>query len=320
MTLDYKILWVDDQPNNISEQWENIKEHLRCEGIRASKESIKTPIELENRLKSKSLEFDLVLVDHDLGLTSSSGANLAKTIRRKLNYIDIVYYSAAPQKQLRSIINDAGIDGVYCCVRKDLVGDVKEIIGVHLRRYTSESNMRGAVVGKVSDFDASIRESLIYCYEMVSDESKRKIASLVCEKIISSAKSNLSEAEGAEALDFEKIIHSRVCGTVILYESLLHITSESEISSLKACSDILKNYLEEIIQKRNTLAHGTFDSKNKGVVSGGSRLVELNQETFRHIRNDMLRHELNLNAIKLMMSRVDPNVELLTNLNEFLEK
>lgn len=316
MKLEYNILWIDDQPDNIAEFWEAIRGHLQNEGILACKTPVKTEDQLQQLLKRRDLDhkFDIVLMDQNLGHQDGpDGADLAKKIRQKLRYTDMIYYSSASQKELRSRIAEVGLDGVYCCSRLRLAETTTAIIDVHIHRYTQDSNLRGLVVSKLSDFDHQVKSALLTCNNLVTNEAGETMRQRLIEAIIEKSEGVKKDVEKISEKTFKDILFSRGADTGISYNILLKIIDGATIQSCSSCSSILKDYMVDIIEMRNVLAHGEYNSKEKKFTLG-RREIQLNDATCRKIRNDLLRHEANLKSIERLINVSNPDIELVDSL------
>jgi len=96
MNLEFCLLIIDDHPDSISEATLILKDHLEATGF-----TLKTTVAADlsdsgiKALARKSgKEYDLVVVDYNLGREDNNGVMAAAQIRRQLQYTDIVFYSS----------------------------------------------------------------------------------------------------------------------------------------------------------------------------------------------------------------------------------
>src|SRR5690348_14871472 len=117
MNLDYRIGWIEDQPNNVTGLKRNIQTYLSDNGFVPLVDFFSDWAAIEKLVKTNQLsEYDLFLVDWQL-MAGHDGVEVSNEIRRHKVYAEIVFYSAAETANIRSAIHKAEIDGVFCAYR-----------------------------------------------------------------------------------------------------------------------------------------------------------------------------------------------------------
>lgn len=134
MKLEFKILWFDDQPKELTSQKGMLTRHLMKEGFKLNIKEVTQIKDIKSLLPSLQNESnpDLILMDWNMGNGTQGagldGADVAKKIRSKFKYQEIVFYSAAPPETLRKAVFDKKIDGVFCINRNNLAAETKNVI------------------------------------------------------------------------------------------------------------------------------------------------------------------------------------------------
>lgn len=78
MRLDFNILWVEDQPNQVNSQRESIERRMRSEGFKLQTEFASSVEEAERHLSESIFRdhVDLVLMDFELAGEANGGEGL----------------------------------------------------------------------------------------------------------------------------------------------------------------------------------------------------------------------------------------------------
>ena len=236
MRLDYQILWFEDQQNNVEEVAKGLSTRLSRLGFNLQVQWIKPGSDLNNtfgNIKNIVNNFDLILLDYDLGKDSFNGVDIAKKLRRSNFLTDIIFYSSASPHDLRKFMFDNHVDGVFCINRNNLQSESFDIIQNRIRKILDINHMRGIVMEVVSEFDESINdlaknlETKIEC-----PERKQEIYSFIHSKITSLSSKNdtqISEIINHESgCNFEKLINHRACSSFIKYQVLKKMLDDLE--------------------------------------------------------------------------------------------
>jgi CheY-like chemotaxis protein len=157
----YNILWIDDEPDSIDTDIEDVKDYLEEFAIDADIDFVASPADgsirdlLNDRLKNPDL--DLLMVDYHMdGL---SGDQLVKLIRDTDHiYLPVVFYSSSPVAQLQDAVRTAELDGVYIANRDYLINKVKDVVGSLLAKEHTVKQVRGLLMEGVSEIDAQFNE------------------------------------------------------------------------------------------------------------------------------------------------------------------
>lgn len=315
MRLDYQILWFEDQKNNVEEVAKGLSTRLSRLGFNLKVEWIKPGNDLNNTfgsIKNIVNNFDLILLDYDLGKDNFNGVDIAKKLRRSNFLTDIIFYSSASPHDLRKFMFDNHVDGVFCINRNNLQSESFDIIQNRIRKILDINHMRGIVMEVVSEFDESINdlaknlETKIECLE-----KKQEIYSFIHSKITSLSSKNdtqISEIiNNQSGCNFEELINHRACSSFIKYQVLKKMLEDLEDKyNITNILDVLKKYNEEVIGPRNELAHvKPTEEKGKTVFKVGDKLYGENE--FKLLRQNLLNHRDNFNDLKNLL--INGNLE-----------
>ncbi|NOU35835.1 MAG: response regulator [Kiritimatiellaceae bacterium] len=175
MKIDYKILWIEDQPSEVEFHVEAIRRKLGELGFNLDLDSRLTISNddlqaLEGRLEIYN-PYDLIIFDYDLGKDQTNGAEIAHSLRR-LIYTDMIFYSSKPAEDMRKALFDLRVDGVYIVTRTDLHRDGSDIIEDQLKRICDLNNMRGVVLDEMSKLDKKLRLLLVRKFRALDHSQK----------------------------------------------------------------------------------------------------------------------------------------------------
>lgn len=315
MRLDYKILWFEDQKTNVLEVQESLRTRLSRLGFHLNVEWIKPSGELNSiigQIKQNVNDFDLILLDFDLGRQDFNGADIAKRLRRHNILTDIIFYSSVPPHTLRTSMYEHKVDGVFCVNRSNLQSESYEIITNRIRKILDLNHMRGIVMEVVSEFDESISDLALTLESRINDiNSKQKVYKFVEEKITNLGTKNTSQVKEIishqDGCNFEDLLKHRACSSFIKYEVLKQLLKELEENyNITNILQTLNRYNEEVVIPRNQLAHVKPTIINsKKVFQSGDKIY--GEDEFKLLRQNLLNHRDNFFDLKNLL--INGNLE-----------
>ena len=298
MKLEYNILWFDDQPHNIEGSEEGLKTRLARIGFKLNINWIDKIGNIGSLLStlSKNYNYDLILVDWDLGPDSIQGDELAKNLRKRFK-TDIIFYSSEAPKTLRELIFYKGVDGVFCVRRDNLVPEAMSIIDYSVKKIIDLNHMRGIVMSTVSDFDKIIEDSLLSRYQQFNEQGKITFTKQVITKMLDVCISNKKQLEklNDEKIEIQNLLSHRAFSSALKQQLLTKILeSKNDDQTISLLLEVLKKYNDEVITPRNQLAHATptknVDGRTVLIING----TEYSDAEFCKLRIDLLSHADNL--------------------------
>ncbi len=310
MRLDYKILWLEDQPHNVKEVEDRLRARLSRLGFNLIVDWNKPTGDLNNiihTIKTSVEDSDLILLDYDLGRTDIDGAKIAKKLRNSQILTDIIFYSSSTPTALREQIFNQNIDGIFCVQRFTLQNEAYNIIYNRIKKILDLNHMRGIVMEVVSDFDEEIINILTSLHNRIEcPEEKNKTYNYIQSKIEDSNASNLKQIkkiiESVDGCNFQNLIEHRACGSSIksqiLKSFLEKLLDEYNISNI---FEIINNYDDQVIKPRNSLAHA------KPIIEDGKLIFKVNEKTFgenefQNLRQNLLTHRDNFTDLKALLT------------------
>ncbi len=155
MQLEFTILWVEDQPEDVIGFPVTLERRLRDLGFTLNLINAKNVGELRQTVDERieDDDVDLILVDFDLGENGENGGDATVEIRERFRHREIVFYSGKSPGELRRVAFEKNIDGVYFGHRPRLADDVVSVIENILRKVVDISHMRGIVMAETSEID-----------------------------------------------------------------------------------------------------------------------------------------------------------------------
>lgn len=287
MRLDFNVLWVDDQPNAVMSQRESIERQIRKEGFRLQVEFATSLPVAEERLSSDIFgdHIDLVLMDYDLGVGEKGDVGLG-LIRKLFPFKDVIFYSAEASNLLGKVANahvqgsSAYVEGIYCSTRLDLPDTVVGAFEALVKKVLDIDHSRGIVMGATSDIDHHVSDSLVAIFDKSAEDKKAATLS----KLLQHLKKKQADFE-KDVKFIEAVKHvSQLLDKHNIYTSndrLKLLKTALEVNALhNEKIDGIKKYLEEVVPKRNQLAHVQVQTE------GFSRRL-VNKEGEEFTSNDM---------------------------------
>lgn len=295
MRLDFRILWFENQPNDVRTQVEEIEEHLRTVGFIPKIRMVPDGREVEQLGREQELfdEFDLVVVDYDLGDPGQNGDWVAQQVRRHFGFTDIIFYSGKKPGELRQMVYEGGIDGVYCFNRPDLAEKLTNHIDQVMRRLSRLEAMRGLAMGVVGRCDDDFKSLILYSYENM-DESQQASIERVLNDLVTSSRD--AGQKGFETCaNFHEKLKNRSVTSFTLWKLALSILKSDERCTTHR--KLLCNYDPAVLEPRNRLAHAIERRTETGWSVESEAKPAITLADFPQLRKDLAIHVTNIRSI-----------------------
>lgn len=287
MEIGYKVLWIDDQPQNVQGMENEMKTFFEKEGFRwectklASVEAVRDWL---SRYRSNEV-LDLVLLDWQLGDASGdTGESLAPDIRAKLAHCDLVFYSSVNNQSLHELIAKKRVDGVFCCPRRELAGFVQERLQFQLTRL-GIAGLRGQIISAGAQIEMLISTLLSRLATVRDFESA--IQSKVEEKLKkreTDAQTLLIRWKNREITEFQTTWFDSVAQTDTLVSLLKRPPVHLDHAAVQHLRDLCIWYSSHGVHLRNDLAHSLVQQEGE-VVRSPKR--EYNASSLRDARSKL---------------------------------
>lgn len=306
MSLEYKILWIDDQTDDIRYQIDLIKDFVTGEGLTPKVVEAKTTADIDRRVNALTTahgSFDLIVVDYHLA-DGRSGATTARDIRIKTS-ADVIFYSSDTKQILLQQLHNHSVDGVFVANRREITHRVREIISAHIRWAVNITAMRGISTSAVSDIDCLIKD-LIAELGMHAKWDAPTLAKQLFD--------HLKENHDAQQGSFEKVASFQTLedfaddprfSSDVRFKFLKKIWGAlPENPAISRLRENVSRYDEKILVHRNTLAHGR--TQNDTIVLGKNR--SLSSSDLKDLRILIRDHHGHFQALVDQLKSLRPNI------------
>jgi hypothetical protein len=295
MKLEYKILWFEDQFLEVKGDVDRLESLVAEFGfvpdfVHKDKVSAAEIEELADRLQNYN-PYDLIIFDYDLGGDSENGLNIASHLRSKI-YTDMIFYSGKKPIELRKLLFDQEVDGVFIVHRPDFYDEITPIIEDHIKKMSDINNVRGVMMSETSAMDNNLRELLKNkLVDLGKEEKDQALSNLQgrlkkhFDKKIKQVDS-LSSAEEAFADHFLTSFDNVRVALKDLYKTTPKLEALIQDNSI----------VHQVQQERNKLAHQNEELTNDGrmLLHGPKESREYNFEEFQRIRHELLEAHSNI--------------------------
>lgn len=172
MKLDFRLLVIDDQPGEISDAIEMLRMELEDKGFRLDVQVAEdiSAKGIDAYCKADGRNIDLAIVDYKLGEDDFDGALAASTVRRRLKYTDIIFYSTSPRNELAAKMAEHHVDGVFIASRGNDFDDVlRGVADTIVGKAVDLNHMRGIAIAEASEMDLLMEEILAKAFGSKND-------------------------------------------------------------------------------------------------------------------------------------------------------
>lgn len=302
MRLDFRTLWIDDQPRHIESFEEGLQLKLNPLGFNLVVRSVASVAEVDDAIGVNVHDdaIDLVLVDHDLGASGTGDAALTK-VRAKFPHKDIMFYSAGDRQKLRQIAYEAGLDGIYFSTRLTLVSDAFGLIESILSKVMDIDHMRGVVMAATSDIDYLVEQSVVAVYAGLEEEAKHAFLDDVISELRKKLKDwekALDNAESSGTLEAVFKLHYLCTADVRLRLLLRSLAKWDETESTHL--EKARVYRDDVVPRRNGLAHTRLEEVEGRLVLMGKE-GRVTADEMKQLRCDLIEHRVNFQNIAVLI-------------------
>jgi CheY-like chemotaxis protein len=290
MSLNYKILWIDDNPRTIKSKKSQIEKFLKEEGLRPEITLIENGQGIDRYLDDPLL--DLIVTDYYIH-DQLDGKQLAERIRGLDKMIEIILYS---QREGTDLYQEVGpLDGVYISNREGLEDKIKDVIKITIRRTQNVSNMRGIVISEAIDIENQIEDIILAYYDTrEKDLAKELLSGDGCNELGPKIKFLKDEILSEMVEELNKDIRSGDNGKKSKAKEILRI--------LEPLHTIAKKLNAEVCMPRNMLAHVEHVIDGGKIclrsLKGGYEDILIDSKKCKDIRQSLMKHAANLDQIK----------------------
>lgn len=269
MRLEFRLLVVDDDPSSAQEAIGELSDFLEGRGFTLQTKVANDLSEngLRDLARSSGKDYNLVMVDYNLGRADINGATAAARMRRELLFTDMVFYSSAPSVDLLAELARSHVAGVFVANRETLGETLRGLADTVIGKAVDLSHMRGITMAEVADMDVEMEEILERVFSS-SDECFSSKAKRTLKRLGESAadqKSKITQLVEKDAI-LEVVADSHLFSSMHKYRALVRVADCLAKKPVEAL-EVLRTYDADIIDSRNTLAHAKEESLGNGATS-----------------------------------------------------
>lgn len=299
MRIDYNILWFEDDNSSYEIRKDYVKdiiESYEFNFVEPRHETNGENIDIIDYNK-----FDLIIADMSLGTVTSM--YLLDKIRSKDVYTEVLFYSSNGEKAVRDKLAEYNIDGAYCSGRDidDFENKATEVIKTLIKKTQNLTNIRGLVMAEVSDLDVKMTEIIEKYYaDDINEDKKKEFNRHIAKNAEQSLRGNLKRGECKEVCkhvwnskSIEEILKKPNFDSSYKARTINLIMDETSYHYSARLEKFYDDYLDDIINKRNELAHcKSFidETTRKEILKTKEESKIYSEVDFKEIRKDILKY------------------------------
>lgn len=301
MKLKYSILWFDDDEEQFkSHDFEDLVAEINSWGFDFD-EPVYVQTAKEFMKKKPFSDFDLIVVDYNIGEDGKHGGDFIEEVRSYNVYAEIIFYTAGGISELWDSVKEKNLDGIFLSNNTGIIQKVIQVFRQSVNKVVDLENMRGIVMAQVGDMDNIMKEILQAGLTQIEDEQLEAIY----ESFIKRQKKFIKKKCG-EIQQFSK--NASIKKMLDLCDSSYPIWSLVK-ELIKRHPDLqnsgISKYDKEIIQPRNTLAHGVPKSQEGGIQCfvHRRRKFKYSKQSAKKIRGDLKKYK---DIYEEILSQISP--------------
>ena len=297
MTLDYKILWIDDRKEFFEIHREFIIDYLEEKGFDANIIEYKSFDEFTQKETDVAHQktYDLFLIDLNLD-HGNTGDQIIKEVRENV-LTDIIFYSTNLQ-DVRKKVNENNIEGIYTTSRNqyDFEEKVTDVIDVTIKKVQDVNNLRGLIMAEVAELDR-IKTNIVHNYCKKTDGSDNDLKKYVATKIFNDFNENIKQysfLQNTEEKEYENMILSDFINDLLfLSDKKARTINKINIKQKTGLNFNVEDYRKNILTKRNVLAHEKEyeDENGKYLTYPNGERLNFTEDHCIQIRKDIKRYK-----------------------------
>lgn len=301
MKLRFNLLVIDDNPTDLPQNaFGELEDFLNSKGFSLHR-TIPNDISqgaIDALSKSDGSEFDLVIIDYNLGDDTQDGADAAAKFRQMWRYTDIIFYSSSPPNTLLNELAKKHVQGVFVADRTADLGDA--LVGVAqtiIGKAVDLTHMRGIALAEVADMDVILEDVLERAF-MSTHSDIPPTAARTLLKLVEGGKERVQKLESHQAAnEILIVVKSNLMFTLAdKYRALTRVAKsiglEEQVKNLNS---------QNIIDKRNLLAHARESAGQSGTptlksIKDGNE-IEIDDAWMTVLRTELRNHRLALASV-----------------------
>jgi len=299
MRMDFNILWVENQQNLVQSQKERLERLVRGQGFRLQVKFVESVDEAVAILGDDVFtdHVDLVLMDYDLGAGKKGDEGLAE-VRHLIPYRDVIFYSSQANELLRMVL-ERGVEGVFCSTRDELPDRCFGVFEALIKKVVDIDHSRGIVMGTTSDIDHFVMDALVASFDRCNDDGKAAALEQV-QKDLEKMRERFERAAGDIAAVkhlSELFDHHSFYTSVDRIQLLRKVLKAGAPDDHNASDATLIKYIQEILPRRNDLAHVRVQVEGFSRKLVNRNNIELTAADMKALRLQLLQHHESIEGL-----------------------
>ena len=266
MKLEFSLLIVDDDADSIEQAINILRDYLETKGftLAVQYEEEFSEQHLRSLALSEGRNYDLVVIDYNLGRDDTNGAEVAYRLRRDLAYTDMVFYSSDSAAELLVKLANNKVSGVFVATRDELDTALTGLANTVIGKAVDLNHMRGIAMAEVAEMDVLMEETLRRFFQSSNEQ-----VVVAGERTIRSLRKGIKKSQKQLEKSYEEgglpslVSDGRLFSFTNKYWAIRRAVKCLPEEPSEAVS-VLESYEDEIIDKRNMLAHVKEESAGDG--------------------------------------------------------
>ena len=288
MKLKYSMLWFDDDKDQFSSyDFDDLITQINSWGFDFDSPTYVQTVQ-EFMDKAPFTEFDLIVVDYNIGEDNEHGDDFIQKVREQKIYTEVVFYTAGDITKLWESVKEKRLEGVFLSNANSITQKVLQVAKQSVKKVVDLENMRGIVMAQVGDIDLIMKDLLETGLAQLDDAKLSKIYHSFIKQNMRSSENKCTEIQQfSEKPSIEKML--TLCdGSSPIWN--LAQSLQKRHPKLKGFD--ISNYYKEILEKRNALAHGVPQSQEDRIQIFKHKGYEFkySENSAQQIRNDLKRY------------------------------
>lgn len=295
MKLEYKILWLDDYIQDFIdlEAIEEIERHLIANGFIPNVKTVKKSSDFFALLDDS---FDLILTDFHMN--DMNGDEVVEQIRSSKYSVmtEILFYTAkADLKDTQKISRVSFLETNASTDEhiEKVISRTIELIDLTIKKFQHIVTMRGMIMHETSSLD-ELSFEIITDYLTKTDNADIKES--IFDEIISFYERKFNEV--SKFKKNERI--DKVISDPLLFSFSQRANTLSAIIEQNELTNFIDDFKNSVIKIRNQFAHSVLEKSDDGkeYFRNKSEEIIFDETLCRKIREDIIKHKINLDNIK----------------------
>lgn len=269
MKLRFRVLVIDDDRGSATAALGGLEDFLRGNGFTLETHFVEDLSDkgIRRFAAQEGRNYDLVMVDYNLGRDDTNGASAAASVRRQLAYTDIIFYSSMSPNDLGAELAKQQVPGVFVANRTQLGEALEGVTKTIIGKAIDLTHMRGIAMAEVADMDVLMEETLARVFACEDDAIKAK-AGRTLKKLVEDMEADLQSIKPivADGRILDAVGDSRLFGSAQKCRAIQRVLGAIAAKPEEAAK-LFATYEKDVLGKRNTLAHAKEEAGDDGATA-----------------------------------------------------